>query len=354
VTAAAVLVVVAMLQGVFLTLLVAFLVTRRALHPGKRDRFAGARVALDEAVQRWLVAGGSVDDVRAAIRAIPAPARVGYVAHLARGLLPPAQRAALAHALRDEPWVRQALAGATDTRWSRRLETARALAFVGTEYDRRLLGSLLTDPHPAVSVAAVSALPGIADDILVAKVVDAYPGLPYVVRGFLDATLRDLRGEVERALRTRLGPNAPPRALARWIGLAEALDLLSVVEIAVTLHAHADARVRAAVARAARRLPRDATVQLLALMAADDDVTVRVDAVRSLGELGVQTVPFLTTSLRDVSWRVRRQSALSLAMLGERGRAVLREARNDPDPYVRDVASLVSGLSTGALLELTS
>ena len=353
-TAAAVLIVVAIVQGAFLTLLLLFLFARRALHPASRDQYDGARAAVDASVRRWLVADGSVADVRDAIRAIPAPARVGYVAHFARGMLPPAQREELTRALRDEEWVRSALRGAVSGRWSKRLEAARALAFVGTEHDRRLLGALLEDEHPAVSVAAVSALPAVADEMLVARVVDAYPNLSPFVRGFLDATLRELRDAVAKALETRLVRTAHPQALARWIGLAEALDLFQVLERVVQLHAHEDAGVRAAVARAARRLPRKDTVPLLALIAADADVDVRVEAVRSLGELGVETVPFLSTALHDVSWRVRRQAALSLALLGEPGRGVLRDGRNNPDPDVRDVAGLVSGLSDGALLELAT
>ncbi|MBI1810153.1 MAG: HEAT repeat domain-containing protein, partial [Gemmatimonadetes bacterium] len=226
--------------------------------------------------------------------------------------------------------------------------------FVGTAGDRQLLGTLLADPHPAVAVAAVSALPGVADDGLVAQVVDAYPSLSPFVRGFLDLTLRELREPVTRALVSRMRMDAPTLALARRIALAEALDLLPVLDQAMALRGHVDADVRAAVARAARRLPRDATVQLLARMTRDADVTVRVEAARSLGELGPGSVPFLGGALHDTSWRVRRQAALSLALLGERGRLALREARADADPYVRDIASLVSGLSDGALLEITA
>lgn len=353
-TAVIVLGVVAMVQGAFLVLLVIFLVVRRTLYPVRRDSLAAARAVLGDAVNRWLVSGGSIEVVRDAMRAFPAAARVGYVAHLVRSQFPAAERVTLSGALRDEAWVRRALKGATSRRWGRRLEAARALAFVGTDFDRRVLGGLLVDTQPAVAIAAVSALPAVADATLVARVVEAYPTLPDVVRRFIDATLRELREETAEALAVQLVVAAPARSLSRWIGLAEALDLLPVLDRAMALHAYDDARVRAAVARAARRLPRTSTVQLLAAMAHDGDPGVRVEAVRSLGELGVETVPVLTSALHDGSWQVRRQAALSLAMLGERGRAVLRAGRGDADPYVRDIASLVSGLSNGALLELTS
>jgi hypothetical protein len=57
--------------------------------------------------------------------------------------------------------------------------------------------------------------------------------------------------------------------------------------------------------------------------------------------------------MRDRSWMVRRRSALALAQLGESGRLAVRELTDDADPYVANMATVVSGLSSGALLELT-
>jgi HEAT repeat protein len=86
----------------------------------------------------------------------------------------------------------------------------------------------------------------------------------------------------------------------------------------------------------------------------DDSAVVRERAAASLGFLASpRALPMLQASMRDASWLVRRRSALALAQLGESGRLAVRALTYDPDPYVANMATVVSGLSGGALLELT-
>jgi hypothetical protein len=56
--------------------------------------------------------------------------------------------------------------------------------------------------------------------------------------------------------------------------------------------------------------------------------------------------------LSDRVWLVRVRAAISLAQMGERGRAALRAARAGDDRFARDMATMVTGLTEGAILEM--
>jgi len=70
----------------------------------------------------------------------------------------------------------------------------------------------------------------------------------------------------------------------------------------------------------------------------DDEQSVRRAAFDALQEIGESAVPSLVLSLRDDDPSVRRQAAVALAMLGEKGNAAapaLMDALHDPEPEVR-------------------
>jgi hypothetical protein len=56
-------------------------------------------------------------------------------------------------------------------------------------------------------------------------------------------------------------------------------------------------------------------------------------------------------AVHDSDWNVRYHASLALTQLGEPGRTALRALRADSDRYVADVATLITGLSDGALRE---
>jgi HEAT repeat protein len=88
-------------------------------------------------------------------------------------------------------------------------------------------------------------------------------------------------------------------------------------------------------------------------MLKDDDWRVRAQAARGLGALGAAAaIPELSEALLDRAWWVRFRAALALAQLGEAGRRALRAARERVDRYAAEMASMVSGLSDGAVVEL--
>lgn len=174
---------------------------------------------------------------------------------------------------------------------------------VGSPADCTRLESLLNDKRPAVAIAAIGALPRVADARLLGYVLDRIVLLPEVVRLFLQGTLREMRALIEPALVERLSTDASPRALARWTELAGALELPAALDRVALLAEHPDARVREAVARALRRVPRQRSVDILQRLLCDGDIAVRAAAAHALGELASPTaIPALLAAAHDVSW----------------------------------------------------
>jgi len=111
--------------------------------------------------------------------------------------------------------------------------------------------------------------------------------------------------------------------------------------------------VRLAVARALKHYFHPETPAALYTLLQDEDWRVRAQAARALGVLKVtEAIGPLGQLLRDSAWWVRFRAALSLAQLGEPGRRMLREARVGGDRYASEMATMISGLSGGGVLEL--
>lgn len=352
-TAVAVLVVIALFQGVFLVLLAIFVAVRRQVDVRSEASFLALRQRVSVPLGAWLTGAGPIEDIVAALRKLPAPSALGIAGNFARTSMPPAQRAELANALRNEAWVRRARAGASSKAWGKRLDAARCLALAGAPEDAEHLEALLNDPRPAVAIAAVSALPRVAGPELVSRVLDRFVMLPAVVRIYFQDSLREMRPLVEPALAARLSIGAPSHALARWTDMAGALELGQALERVPLLADHPEPLVRIAAANALRRVPTRRSVDLLLHLLTDPDDGVRGAAAHSLGELGsAQAIPALVAAARDPVWSVRYRVTLALSQLGEPGRAAVRALRSDADRYVADIAMLVSGLGDGALLDM--
>lgn len=352
--AAAILGVVALVQLVFLLLLVAFLFVRRRYDRQQRAAFILARRGLEIPMRNWIVAGAHPEPVVNALRALPPGTAVGFVSLLAREIIPAGQRDELADALRGEHWVQRAIAQSASRFWWRRLESARALALVGSIRDRGAVLALLADEHPAVQIAAASGLPRVADSETLGLVLDGLFILPKVVRHYVTTVLRQTQGLAGPALTVRIREGSQEKELSAWIDLAAALDDPGALKAALEQAGHAAVQVRCAVATALGRFPGPDAARVLADLVEDREASVRAYAARSLGQLGAGSAALaLAPLLADPVWQVRLRSALALAQIGERGRAVLRTARAGSDRFARDMATLVSGLSDGAVLELS-
>jgi HEAT repeat protein len=374
--ALAVLAVLAWALGCVLVALAGALLVHRVL----RDRL-GRDVAEREAPARahlvaWVAAatpGHAAAALRAAVpalRALPPGDALRVLVHVADAQLPAGAGAALGAALRGEPWVRAAVAGAGARAWWRRLEAARLLALTGTAADAPTVRALLADPHVAVRCAATRALGAAADGALVGDVVRALPAQPASLQRLQAGALRAHADAAEPALVACLagagadggadrGAGRTPAAsdLRAWAALAAALQRPRAAAALLPYADHADAEVRAEVVRALGRCPSPAGVRALAERLGDPAPAVRAAAAQAAGQLGpvgVRLVPALAQRLADDDGAVRLGAALALAQAGEPGRAALRAARAHDDRRARDTALFAAGLSDGALLELAA
>lgn len=352
-TGLAVLAVIGLVQGVFLVLLMMFLGVRQQVNRVRAVSLDATLSRLHGPLGAWLSGAGTVHDFVAELRFLPGRSALGVAGNLARTAIPEGYRAEFALALREEPWVRRAIGDAASWQWGRRLEAARCLALAGTPADGATLEALLNDARPAVAIAAITALPRVASEALVGRVLDRLATLPSTVVRYLHGSLREMRPLVEPLLVSRLATDASSRALTRWVVLAGVLELPLALDRIAMLADHPDPYVREAVAQAVRRVPRKRSADILLAMLHDADADVRAAAAHGLGELASgSAIPALMQVVHDRSWWVRFRATLALTQLGEPGRTAVRALRSDVDPYVADMATLVSGLGDGALLDM--
>ncbi len=350
----AVLAAIALVQIGFIVILIFFIFTVRIRFNRRARAIASAQERLQPLVRQWLVGVSEAKDVRDMLASFAPSVARDVAIRFSQAALPDAKSKALAGLVRYDAWYRDAIEESRSWFWWRRLEAARLIAELGTRADEGVVRKLLMDKHAAVRVGASAALRKVATPALIELVLDELPDQPLVVRSYQLLLLRDQWRMARDVLLPRLTTDAPVLALPHWLNVAEALGLPELLDAATQLAEHTSPNVRLAVARALRGYFHPSTPKILGAMLTDTDWRVRAQAARSLGVLGDPSiVSVLATCLTDRNWWVRFRSALSLCQLGEPGRRALRSMRDGSDPYAAQMASMVSGLSPGSVLELT-
>ena len=353
-SALAMLSVIAVAQGIFLFFTIVMLLINRSRLTRRGAGRALAEAAVSAPVKQWLIGRTGATDVAAALRAVHPDFAIEQLVSVLAARVASDEHNELAVALRDEEWVRRFLHRSRSRIWWRRLGAARLLAVVGTSRDRELLQSLLADTHPAVQAAATTALRRLADESLVNFILDHLPVRPVAVRRYQFAELKEVWWLTTPLLLHRLTRTAPELSLEIWINLAEAIGSADLLERVLTMHDHPSPTVRIATAKALKRYYHPASAAALIRLLADSHWRVRGQAARAVGTIGaVDSVLPLERALRDDSWWVRFRAGLSLAQLGESGRLALREARSSSDRFASDMATMISGLSEGGIIELS-
>ena len=352
-SAVALLSVISLAQGIFLCFIVALLLINRSRLSWRRRGRTTAASTLSDPVKQWLVGEGDAAAVASAMRRVPADFALEQLVGVLASRVAGATRDELAVALREERWVQRSLRRSRSPVWWRRLAAARLLAVVGGERDRTMLRELLADRNPAVQTAATASLRRLADAQLVEFVLDQLPARPIAVRRYQFAELKETWQLTTPLLLQRITASAGAAHLEVWISLAESIGSAELLARVVALHQHPAPSVRIAAARALKRYYHPDSVAALGRLLADDDWRVRGQAARALGTLRASdAVGALGKAVYDSSWWVRFRAGLALAQIGEPGRRVLREVRDAGDPFAADMATMVSGLSEGGIVEL--
>jgi HEAT repeat protein len=345
--------VIAAVQAAFLLVLLAYLAANRVRMSRLTRRENAVTASLTEPLHAFLLGTGSAVEVCAHLAVLGPDQALEQLTRLSALRVAAERQDALATALLKEKWVQRGLKGARSPRWWKRLAAVRLLAAVGQQSHRAMLRRLLLDRHPAVQLAAASCLGRVADSDLVSLIVETLPGRPVAVRHYLFAALRQCWQYTVPLVARRLRADTPPRRLEVWVNLAESLATPAVLGPVLRLATHPDRDVRLAVARALKHYFHPETPAALYGLLEDEDWRVRAQAARALGVLKVtEAIGPLGQLLRDSAWWVRFRAALSLAQLGEPGRRMLREARVGSDRYASEMATMISGLSGGGVLEL--
>lgn len=309
--------------------------------------------ALEPALHRWLVGGAETAAVVAVLRRQSAYVAFRSLARLAPATLTFERQQILAPLLRREPWVQSMLARGQSRLWWRRFDVARLLSIVGGDADAPLIAAMLRDPHPAVRLVAIDAAARLGGQLIEIEL-DGLPSRQDAVQAYQFAAMARHPRIVEQALIRRLLPDAPIAALNAWIDAAGALASPEALDRVRDLANHTRPEVRLHVARALRRHADPDTAPILMGLLADEDWRVRAQAARALGALRARdATPLLAHSVCDPSWWVRYRSALALAQIGGESRDALVAVAYGDDPMARDMARLVTGLSSAAVVEMS-
>lgn len=354
-TAFGALALVAALQAAFIVLTLTLLLVTRARGSRERDLTSGASEALAKPLERIMLGGDRGEALALALSQLPPRVAGRALLAISGTRLSPEQRADLAALVRHSPWVERALAHAHSPKWWKRIEAARLLAMVCEESDGAVLARLVTDRHAAVASAATAAIRNCAGYSLVRAIVGDLPSRPPSVRLQQCNALRSHGAEATAAVVGEMARPASPGQLRAWIELAEVLATPAALAAVLPFAVHPDVEVRTSTARALRRcFSADGAAAVTGLLG-DADWRVRAAAARAVGALKVRTaIPLLSDAMHDESWWVRFRAGLALADLSQEGRWALTLAQRSPDPFARDMATLIRRLSEGSRLDLTS
>lgn len=340
-------------EGALIACALGGLVALRVLLVARTRRVEAAVAELEPMLHRWLVEDTPPDPIVRQLRGLPTYVAFRSVARLATPYLTFERQQRLAPLLRRETWVREVLDGADSLLWWRRFDAARLLSIVGGGDDAPAIASLLADTSPAVRLVAIDAAARLGG-ALVERELATLPARQDAVQQYQFAALSRHPAAVVAALEPRLTPLETPQRLTTWIDAAAALAHPTVLWRVRDLALHPDASVRLHVARALRRQPEPETVPVLLRLLQDDDWRVRAQAARALGALrATSAVSPLATAVRDRAWWVRYRSALALAQIGGDARLTLLAVAHGEDPLARDMAALVAGLSSAAVVEMS-
>jgi HEAT repeat protein len=227
--------------------------------------------------------------------------------------------------------------------WERRLQAAERLGYLGEEIALPALLDALQDPVLSVRFAAARSLSAMGQARTIPQIVLAFdlPGemnqrrVAEVLHGFGPAGTEQLLSILRNEDGT-FSDNAMGVA-ARVLGMLRAPE---AVESLLPMLGYEDFRVRLNAVRSLGQIADHTTADAVAKLAEDPAWEVRNAAVQALGRLKAERhLGKLTAALRDSSWWVRFSGAQALFAMGAPGREALTAAMTgSTDRFARDIS----------------
>lgn len=343
--------IVALGQAVSVVAILAYVVASHWLGR-RRDRRRAVEAERADQIARLLSSGSWTEDE--AVAAFDALSFDSVTRFLRRssGHREGAEGDRVARALRRTRWHRRLQSHTRSPFWWRRFRAAQALTRLAAPEDLNTVHRLLSDPIPAVRLAAANTLARLPSPGLAAAILEQAASGHAVVRNHLLEILAYSRTLVVPLLVKRLErPSSPAqvRALLDLAGLIASSGLLPYV-VAHTDSSASDVRVAAA--SALRGFPHPGSAAALRRLLADEAWHVRARAAASLGAIGAnEAVGDLCRALCDRVWWVRLRSAIALRLIGPRGIRALHDFDPETDRYGYDMANYVLKLDDAAMAE---
>jgi HEAT repeat protein len=342
------------MEGIVVALAIVALIVMRWYLDAHTREVETAVQTLEPVLHAWLILNTDVETVQIALRGMSPHAAFHSLARLATTQVTFQRQQDLARVLRSEPWVGSILRHARSRLWWRRFDAVRLLSVVGGEEDAAVIEALIEDRSPAVRLVAMDAAAHLEGRPLVDRELDTLPLRQDAVQAYQNAAMARHPQLVADALIPRLSADAPTQFLNAWIDAAGALANPAALERVRELASHPLPEVRVHVARALRRLADPDTPPVLVQLLTDADWRVRAQAARALGALrcGIATEE-LVHAARDRSWWVRYRSALALAQIAGPARDALVGLTHSDDAMARDMSTMVAGLTSSAVVEMS-
>lgn len=342
--------IIAVLQAIFLVLLIGVLLAERTVLNRRHEQLARDRRRFVSAMHRHVRYGRS-EEAEEVLRECPL-AVISSVLQSLAVQLGGDEWERIVEIVHESPRMEEIRSRGSSRRWWRRLESARLLALLATEEDTELVHQLVNDRHAAVEIAAAGALDRIPSEQLVGAVLDRAVEAGGVVASYLIDLLCTNKSSLLSVLMHRLSEPRSDEELAMVMNLASELGIPSLIGY-VAVHAeHENIEVRIATVRALGAFPHPVSSRALRLRLRDARWQVRAQAAAALGSIcAIEAADELAAALTDTSWWVRLRSGLSLRRLGPTGSARLGAISPDADPFAYDMAQYVMGLSDSAMAE---
>lgn len=257
--------------------------------------------------------------------------------------LAPAERKALHNLFACLPLRKKETTALHSRHWHKRLKAAERLGYLGDGVSGPALVDALQDPVLAVRLAAARSLGNLGETRAIVPILVAFdlPGemnqrrLAEALHAFGPAAVEPLLGVLANVHGT-YSDNA--------IGVAErVLGMLRAPEAVkplTTLLTHPEFRVRLNAVRSLGQIGNHVDTMLLARLAKDPAWEVRNVVMQCLGKLhSTRNIKLIEEGTRDTAWWVRFSAAQALWELGGPGRETLHRAMDgSSDRFARDIS----------------